>query len=92
MTLIELELQWSAFRSEYIHVLEQSSQSPDYNTAEKLWEDQHSPSELTELERLCKEEWPETSVCSSEKVENKSQRPAGTALGQLARFMFWTVC
>lgn len=42
MTLIELELQWSAFRSEYIHVLKQPSQSPDYNTAEKLWEDQHS--------------------------------------------------
>lgn len=80
MTLkIEPELQWSGFRSECIHVLEQS---PDYNTAENLWQDQCSPSDLAELHRFCKEERAETSVCSSEKLEDKPQRPAVTVLGQ----------
>ncbi|KAL0147233.1 hypothetical protein M9458_057459 [Cirrhinus mrigala] len=44
-------------------VLEWSSQSPDLNPTEHLWRDlkmavhQRLPSNLTELERICKEEW-----------------------------------
>ena len=40
-----------------------TSQSPDLNLIEHLWRDlkiavqRHSPSNLTELERICREEW-----------------------------------
>ncbi len=46
-----------------VTVLEWPSQSPDLNPIEHLWEDlkmavhQRLPSNLTELERICKEEW-----------------------------------
>ncbi len=46
-----------------VTVLEWSSQSPDLNPIEHLWRDlkmavhQRLPSNLTELERICKEEW-----------------------------------
>ncbi len=46
-----------------VTVLEWPSQSPDLNPIEHLWRDlkmavhQHLPSNLTELERICKEEW-----------------------------------
>ncbi len=46
-----------------VTVLEWSSQSPDLNPIEHLWRDlkmavhQHLPSNLTELERFCNEEW-----------------------------------
>ena len=45
------------------NVLEWPSQSPDLNPIEHLWRDlkiavqRRSPSNLTELERICREEW-----------------------------------
>jgi transposase len=45
------------------NVLEWPSQSPDLNPIEHLWRDlkiavpRCSPSHLTELERICREEW-----------------------------------
>ena len=46
-----------------LNVLEWPSQSQDLNPIEHLWRDlkiaeqQHSPSKLTEFERICSEEW-----------------------------------
>uniref|UniRef100_A0A9J8B873 Tc1-like transposase DDE domain-containing protein n=1 Tax=Cyprinus carpio carpio TaxID=630221 RepID=A0A9J8B873_CYPCA len=46
-----------------VTVLEWPSQSPDLNPIEHLWRDlkmavhQRLPSNLTELEKICKEEW-----------------------------------
>ena len=46
-----------------LNVLEWPSQSPDLNPIEHLWGDvkialqQHTPSNLRELERICREEW-----------------------------------
>ena len=53
--------QW--FRDMFLNVLGYPSQSPDLNLIEHLLRDlkivvqQHSPSNLTELERICREEW-----------------------------------
>ncbi len=53
--------EWLHYNS--VTVLEWPSQSPDLNTIEHLWRDlkmavqQRLPSNLTELERICKEEW-----------------------------------
>uniref|UniRef100_A0AAQ4QG94 Tc1-like transposase DDE domain-containing protein n=1 Tax=Gasterosteus aculeatus aculeatus TaxID=481459 RepID=A0AAQ4QG94_GASAC len=50
-------------RETSVNVLECPSQSPDLNRIEHLWRDlkmavhRHSPSNLMELERFCKEEW-----------------------------------
>uniref|UniRef100_A0AAZ3NS11 Tc1-like transposase DDE domain-containing protein n=1 Tax=Oncorhynchus tshawytscha TaxID=74940 RepID=A0AAZ3NS11_ONCTS len=50
----------SGFRT---NLLEWPSQSPDLNLIEHLWKDlkiavqRHSPSNLTELEGICREEW-----------------------------------
>jgi hypothetical protein len=46
-----------------LDVPEWPSQSPNLNPIEYLWRDlkiavqQHSPSNLTELEKICREEW-----------------------------------
>jgi transposase len=46
-----------------LNVLECPSQSPNLNSIEHLWRDlkiavqRRSPSNLTELERICREEW-----------------------------------
>jgi transposase len=51
----------SGFRS--LNVLECPSQSPDFNPIKHLWRDlkivvqRRSPSNLRELERICREEW-----------------------------------
>jgi transposase len=51
------------FREESLNVLEWPSQSPDLNPVEHFWRDlkiavqRHFPSNLTELERICREEW-----------------------------------
>ena len=50
-------------RNNSVTILDWPSQSPDLNPIEHLWRDlkmavhQRSPSNLTELERICKEEW-----------------------------------
>ncbi len=50
-------------RDNSVNVLEWPIQSPDLNPTEHLWRDlkmavhRRSPSNLTELERICKEEW-----------------------------------
>jgi transposase len=50
-------------RDQSLNVLEWPSQSPDLNPIKHLWRDleisvqQRSPSTLTELERICREEW-----------------------------------
>jgi transposase len=50
-------------RDKSLNVLEWPSQSSDLNPIEHLWRDlkpavqQHSPSNLTELEKICREEW-----------------------------------
>jgi transposase len=47
----------------FLNVLEWPSQSPDLNPIEHLWRDlkiaveRRSPSNLTELEMICREEW-----------------------------------
>ena len=50
-------------RRKSVHVLEWPSQSPDLNPIEHLWKElkmavyRRSPSNLTELARICQEEW-----------------------------------
>jgi hypothetical protein len=50
-------------RDKSLNILEWPSQSPEKNLIEHLWRDlkiavqQRSPSNLTELERICREEW-----------------------------------
>uniref|UniRef100_A0A9J8DC93 Tc1-like transposase DDE domain-containing protein n=1 Tax=Cyprinus carpio carpio TaxID=630221 RepID=A0A9J8DC93_CYPCA len=57
-----------------VTVLEWPSQSPDLNPIEHLWRDlkmavhQRLPSNLTELERICKEEWQRIPKSKCEKL------------------------
>ena len=56
------------------------SQSPDLNPIEHLWRDlkiavlRHSPSNLTELERICREEWEKLPKYRCAKLEGSYPR------------------
>ncbi len=60
-TQLKITNEW--LHNNSVTVLEWPSQSPDLNPIEHLWRDlkmavhQRLPSNLTELERICKEEW-----------------------------------
>uniref|UniRef100_A0AAZ3ST46 Tc1-like transposase DDE domain-containing protein n=1 Tax=Oncorhynchus tshawytscha TaxID=74940 RepID=A0AAZ3ST46_ONCTS len=70
----------SGFRTS-LNDLEWPSQSPDLNPIEHLWRDlkvavqQPSPSNLTELERICREDWEKLSKYRCAKlVESYTRR------------------
>ncbi len=66
-----------------VTVLEWPSQSPDLNPIEHLWRDlkmavhQRLPSNLTELERICKEEWQRIPKSRCENLLHLSQKTHG---------------
>ena len=78
-------MEW--LRSKHIHVLEWSSLSPNINPIENLWQDlknavhRHFPSNLTELEPFCKEEWAKMSLFRGTKlVETSPKRLAAVSV------------
>ena len=67
-------------RDESLNVLEWPKQSPDLNPIQHLWKDlkiavqQCSPSNLTELERICREEWEKLPKYRCAKVHASNSR------------------
>jgi transposase len=61
-------------RDKSLNVFEWPSQSPDLNPIEHLWRDlqiavqRHSPSNLTDLEKICREEWEKLPKCRCAKL------------------------
>ena len=76
------------FQNNSVNVLEWPSQSPDLNPIEHLWRDlkmavhQRSPSNLTELERICKEEWQKIPKSRCEKLVGSFPRRLMAVLAQ----------
>uniref|UniRef100_A0AAX7TNG8 NACHT domain-containing protein n=1 Tax=Astatotilapia calliptera TaxID=8154 RepID=A0AAX7TNG8_ASTCA len=74
-------MEW--FKTKHIHVLERPSQSPDLNPIQNLWQDlktavhKRCPSNLTELELFCKEEWARISVCRCAKLVETDPKRLG---------------
>ena len=71
------------FGSKLVHVLKWSSQGTDLNPIENLWQDlkievhRQSPSNLTELQLFCQEEWTNISISRCAKlVETYTKRLA----------------
>ena len=62
------------FRSKHANVFKWPSQSPDLNPIENLWQDlkiavhRWSPSNLTELQLFCQEEWTKMSISRCTKL------------------------
>ena len=75
-------------RNKSVTILDWPSQSPDLNPIEHLWRDlkmavhQRSPSNLTELERICKEEWQRIPKSRCEKVVASFARRLMAVLAQ----------
>ncbi len=71
-----------------VTVLEWPSQSPDLNPIEHLWRDlkmavhQRLPSNLTELERICKEEWQRIPKSRCEKLVSSFPKRLMAVLNQ----------
>uniref|UniRef100_A0A3P8TY65 Transposase Tc1-like domain-containing protein n=1 Tax=Amphiprion percula TaxID=161767 RepID=A0A3P8TY65_AMPPE len=67
-------------RNNSVTILDWPSQSPDLNPIEHLWRDlkmavhQCSPSNLTELERICKEEWQRIPKSRDERQATQMER------------------
>ena len=75
-------------RNKSVTILDWPSQSPDLNPIEHLWRDlkmavhQRSPSNLTELERICKEEWQRIPKSRCEKLVASFPRRLMAVLAQ----------
>uniref|UniRef100_A0A7N9AQB8 Transposase n=1 Tax=Mastacembelus armatus TaxID=205130 RepID=A0A7N9AQB8_9TELE len=75
-------------RNNSVTVLDWPSQSPDLNPIEHLWRDlkmavhQRSPSNLTELERICEEEWQRIPKSRCEKLVASFPRRLMAVLAQ----------
>jgi len=65
-------------RNNSVTILDRPSQIPEPNKMEHLWRDlntsvhQLSPSNLTEMERICKEEWQSIPTSRCEKLPKKT--------------------
>ncbi len=82
-----------------VTVLEWPSQSPDLNPIEHLWRDlkmavhQRLPSNLTELERICKEEWQRIPKSRCEKLVAAFPKRLMAVLNQKgASTKYWAKC
>uniref|UniRef100_A0A7N8X4M4 Spectrin repeat containing, nuclear envelope family member 3 n=1 Tax=Mastacembelus armatus TaxID=205130 RepID=A0A7N8X4M4_9TELE len=79
-------------RNNSVTVLDWPSQSPDRNPIEHLWRDlkmdvhQRSPSNLTELERICKEEWQRIPKSRCEKLVASFPRRLMAVLAQKGHY------
>uniref|UniRef100_A0A7N8X1Z3 Tc1-like transposase DDE domain-containing protein n=1 Tax=Mastacembelus armatus TaxID=205130 RepID=A0A7N8X1Z3_9TELE len=83
---VKITKEW--LRNNSVTVLDWPSQNPDLNPIEHLWRDlkmavhQLSPSNLTELERICKEEWQRIPKSRCEKVVASFPRRLMAVLAQ----------